>query len=33
MTARADKPGPVPPAAQGPGGTPAADAAGGLGFP
>jgi two-component system, NarL family, sensor histidine kinase DevS len=33
MTAVADEPGSVPPAAQGPGGTPAADAAGGLGFP
>jgi signal transduction histidine kinase len=33
MTALADEPGPVPPVAQGPGGTPAADAAGGLGFP
>ena len=32
MTAVADEPGSVPPAAQGPGGTPA-DAAGGLGFP
>ena len=33
MTALADEPGPVPPAAQGPGGAGAADAAGGLGFP
>ena len=33
MTAPAGEPGPVPPAAQGPGGTPAADAAGRLGFP
>ena len=33
MTAPAGEPGPVPPAAQGPGGTHAADAAGGLGFP
>ena len=33
MTARADEAGSVPLAAQGPGGTPAADAAGGLGFP
>ena len=33
MTALPDETGSVPPAAQGPGGTPAADAAGGLGFP
>ena len=33
MTAPAGEPGPVPPAAQGPGGTHAADAAGGLGSP
>jgi signal transduction histidine kinase len=33
MTAVADEPGSVPPAAQGPGSAPAADAAGGLGFP
>jgi signal transduction histidine kinase len=33
MTAPAGEPGPVLPAAQGPGGTPAADAAGRLGFP
>ena len=33
MTARADEPGSVPPAAQGPGGTGAAETAGRLGFP
>jgi signal transduction histidine kinase len=33
MSALADEPGSVPPAAQDPDGTPAADAAGGLGFP
>ena len=33
MNALADEPGSVPPVAQGPGGTPAADAAGRLGFP
>ena len=33
MTARADEPGSVPPVARGPGGTPAAETAGRLGFP
>jgi hypothetical protein len=33
MTALTDEPGAVPPAVRGPGGTPAADAAGRLGFP